>query len=345
MRRGRAATGGQLSNSPHVPPTRDISFLHLGWVCPWSSKKFKFTAWLVVAAALTLGQPARSQPAATSQATAPESVAVMDWINRLKPGEFLWWPQLAPSGPVMMMINRTTQRAVLYRNGVPIGVSTVSTGREGHRTPPGVFVILEKQVKHFSSIYDNAPMPFMQRLTWGGVALHGGQLPGYPASHGCIRLPLAFARLIYPETRLGMTVTITDAAALPALVLGDPIPGNDAAFASDAISRNPQPATGGPVTIVVSEADRRVLVLQDGHLLGAAPVELKALIEHPQLFVLESLEGDTQHWVPATLNGEEIAGARSPWELLSLPDSFKAQLQPLLAPTVRLVIVPDHIAR
>src|SRR3569623_1366361 len=218
LRRGRAATGGQLSNSPHVPPTRDISFLHLGWVCPWSCKMFKFTAWLVVAAALTLGQPARSQPAATSQATAPESVAVMDWINRLKPGEFLWWPQLAPSGPVMMMINRTTQRAVLYRNGVPIGVSTVSTGREGHRTPPGVFVILEKLVKHFSSIYDNAPMPFMQRLTWGGVALHGGQLPGYPASHGCIRLPHDFAKLLYGETRVGTVVVITDSAELPRFV-------------------------------------------------------------------------------------------------------------------------------
>lgn len=108
-----------------------------------------------------------------------------------------------------------TQRAVVYSNGVPIGISTVSTGRPGFETPTGTFVILQKRVEHYSNIYDNAPMPYMQRPTWGGVALHAGQLPGYPASHGCIRLPLEFARLLYDVTHHGMTVVITDRPAVP----------------------------------------------------------------------------------------------------------------------------------
>src|SRR5207237_723322 len=110
-----------------------------------------------------------------------------------------------------------TQRAVLYRNGIPIAITTVSTGRPGHRTPTGVFTVLERDVEHYSSLYNAAPMPFMQRITWGGVALHGGDLPGYPASHGCIRLPREFARLLFGVTRLGMTVVITSEAAVPRL--------------------------------------------------------------------------------------------------------------------------------
>ena len=96
-----------------------------------------------------------------------------------------------------MIVSLATQRGTLYRNGVPIAITTVSTGKAGHETPTGVFTILQRDIDHRSNLYDDAPMPYMQRLTWGGVALHGGRLPGYPASHGCIRLPQAFARLIY----------------------------------------------------------------------------------------------------------------------------------------------------
>lgn len=78
------------------------------------------------------------------------------------------------------------QKAYVYRNGVLIGVATVSAGRPGHLTPTGVFTILQKQKEHRSTIYDGAPMPYMERLTWGGIALHAGGLPGYPESHGCV---------------------------------------------------------------------------------------------------------------------------------------------------------------
>jgi hypothetical protein len=122
-----------------------------------------------------------------------EAGSVVEAVARLKPGQFIWAPQLAPKGPLMLIVNIATQRALLFRNGVPIAASTVSTGRAGHDTPTGIFTVLQKQVEHYSSIYDNAPMPYMQRLTWQGVALHAGNLPGYPASHGCIRLPKEFA--------------------------------------------------------------------------------------------------------------------------------------------------------
>ena len=91
----------------------------------------------------------------------------------------------------------------VFRNGVRIGRSTVSTGKQGKRTPTGVFTVLQKKVDHESSIYKGAKMPHMQRLTWTGIALHAGQLPGYPASAGCVRLPVDFAAKLYPVTTIG----------------------------------------------------------------------------------------------------------------------------------------------
>ena len=111
-----------------------------------------------------------------------------------------------------MVIDLNRQRAYVHREGVCIGVSTISTGKRGYETPTGDYTVLEMQRVHHSNRYDNAPMPYMQRLTEYGMAMHGGHLPGYPASHGCIRLPLAFARDLYSESYIGMKVTITDQA-------------------------------------------------------------------------------------------------------------------------------------
>jgi lipoprotein-anchoring transpeptidase ErfK/SrfK len=115
-----------------------------------------------------------------------------------------------PRPPISMVVNLRTQRAYVYRDGVPIRTTPVSSGKRGYRTPTGTFTVLEKQKVHHSNKYDNAPMPFMQRLSWWGLALHGGHVPGYPASHGCVRLPLSFARWLYGEPTMGMTVVITD---------------------------------------------------------------------------------------------------------------------------------------
>jgi hypothetical protein len=133
----------------------------------------------------------------------------------LKPGEFVWQPERAPVGAVEIVVSIPLQRAYVYRGGTLIGLTTVSTGRPGHRTPTGKFDILEKHARHFSKKYNNAPMPYMQRLTWDGIALHAGHIPGTPASHGCVRLPLDFARNLFGVTSVGATVHIIQQSPAP----------------------------------------------------------------------------------------------------------------------------------
>lgn len=128
---------------------------------------------------------------------------------RLRPGGWLWSAD-APAGAVTIDVNRRRQIASVYRGGVLIGLAAVSTGKPGHGTPAGEFTILEKEAVHRSSRYQNASMPYMQRLTWDGIAIHAGRNPGFPASHGCIRVPLPFARLLFGVTQLGAVVRVRD---------------------------------------------------------------------------------------------------------------------------------------
>lgn len=145
-------------------------------------------------------------------AAAQEAPSIEARAESLRPGQFVWAPERAPSGEVEVVVSLPLQRAYVYRGGTLIGVSTVSSGREGYETPTGTFNILQKNRVHHSNRYDNAPMPFMQRLTWDGVALHAGHIPGTPASHGCVRLPLAFARSLFTVTSVGAAVHVTNAA-------------------------------------------------------------------------------------------------------------------------------------
>ena len=112
-------------------------------------------------------------------------------------------------GLLSVIISIDKQRLTLYSDGQPIAYSRVSTGVPGHPTPTGVFSVIQKDRWHHSNIYSNAPMYFMQRITWSGVAMHEGVVPNHPASHGCIRLPGAFARQMWGITRLGVRVIIT----------------------------------------------------------------------------------------------------------------------------------------
>jgi hypothetical protein len=220
---------------------------------------------------------------------------------QLAPGEFQWYPQAAPAGPLLLVVSVATQRAHLYRNGVRIAVSTVSTGKPGDETPPGVYTILQKHEKHYSNLYNDAPMPFMQRLTWDGVALHAGRIPGYPASHGCVRLPLEFARRLFSVSELGMTVVVVAADVQdPALAhprwLAPPVPGREAvpvpvaplagvvpgvvepvvvATVVDGTSFwQPERSPSGPLTLLLTSSDRTVRVLRGGVAIGQAAFEL-----------------------------------------------------------------------
>lgn len=191
-----------------------------------------------------------------------------------KPGEFVWKPELAPRGPVVVVASLPLQQLHVYRNGVRIGASTISSGKAGHETPVGVFTILQKRAEHYSNLYDNAPMPWMQRLTWDGIALHSGRLPGYPASHGCIRLPDPFAKILFATTRPGDVVIVTDRATAPGPAAGNEVMaalarGRPGTGAGDALATA---AAGTPASIVLSTADRRLVVMRDGLRIGEAPV-------------------------------------------------------------------------
>ena len=164
-----------------------------------------------------------------NSAHAADVTTAVTEATSLRPGEFVWQPELAQSGSVEVIVSIPQQRAYVYRGGTLIGVTTVSTGRRGHSTPVGTFTILEKRREHYSNLYNNAPMPFMQRLTWGGVALHAGNIPGYPASHGCVRLPLEFARHLFGATERGGEVHITNLAPTAAEAMA--MVGNTSAYA------------------------------------------------------------------------------------------------------------------
>jgi len=118
-------------------------------------------------------------------------------------------PQQALAGPpVMAIVSLSDQRVALYDAEGSVLRARVSSGQTGYETPVGVYSVLEKQAEHYSNLYDDASMPFMQRITWSGIALHAGVLPGRPASHGCVRMPYRYAEQIFPLTRLGMRVIV-----------------------------------------------------------------------------------------------------------------------------------------
>ncbi|KQW30861.1 hypothetical protein ASE36_00730 [Rhizobium sp. Root274] len=118
-------------------------------------------------------------------------------------------------GPLQIYVSKSTQTLTVYDGDEVLATSKVSTGKPGHSTPSGIFSILEKRKYHESNIYSNAPMPFMQRLTWSGIALHEGKVPNYPASHGCVRLPNGFAKTLFSMTERGAHVIITDDPVTP----------------------------------------------------------------------------------------------------------------------------------
>ncbi|WP_338831974.1 L,D-transpeptidase family protein [Bradyrhizobium sp. 27S5] len=120
-----------------------------------------------------------------------------------------------PQGPLIISVSIDQQRVSVYDANGLYAESPVSTGMKGHSTPMGVFSVIQKQKYHQSNIYSGAPMPYMQRITWSGIAMHAGVLPGYPASHGCIRMPMSFAVKMYGWTRMGARVFVTPGTITP----------------------------------------------------------------------------------------------------------------------------------
>ena len=300
--------------------------------------------WLRAAVALTCitGAPIGAQQVDLSSGSAVEIVA------KLRPGEYVWAPKVAPKGPMLLIVNLHSQRALLYRNGVPVGASTVSTGRPGYRTPVGVFTILQKHAVHYSSKYDSAPMPYMERLTWYGVALHAGHLPGYPASHGCIRLPAGFAKLLYGLTSLGMTVVISDQATTPRVAPAPLIVSATPAELGSptGIEWHPERSPSGPVSVVVSAADNRAVVLRNGAIIGSAPVTVQGPVSGTWAYTLRNIDAQGQHWIRLGLSSASPTDApvsREEWQRFNAPDGFKRLVAGIVQPGMTIVVTSDSL--
>lgn len=200
-------------------------------------------------------------------------------IADLKPGDYTWHPDRSPDGPVVIVVSLPEQLTFVYRNGIRIGVSTCSTGKPGHDTPTGVFTILQKDRDHHSSLYNDASMPNTERLTWSGVCLHAGGLPGYPSSHGCVHLPLEFSSLLFGISTVGTAVIIAGQHDEPAdvgqsgMVLSEVAA--EEADAAVAASQKDAPVEEKSISFIVSGADKRIDVLENGETVasGTATIE------------------------------------------------------------------------
>jgi L,D-transpeptidase-like protein len=287
----------------------------------------------------------------------------------LKPGEYWWHPQISPQGPLMILISIPEQTMHVYRNGILIGRSSVSTGSKSHDTPGGVFTILEKQQSYRSKKYDNAPMPNMQRLTWTGIAMHSGQLPGYAASHGCVRLPYDFSQLLFSTTNSGGTVIIGDGktpvprlASNPGLILAptDFTPEMLHALGKNDYDWHPERSPEGPITIVLSSADHAMYVYRNGNPIGRAAVEIssRGLTGGDRLgnHVFTMLEGTTgkpsrftpkheeARWMRVTNEGRSVDAETLASRLRFSPD-FADKLANELKPGTTVIVTDYPVVR
>ena len=289
--------------------------------------------------------------AAAAQQVDLGSRPILTIAPTLKNGEYVWAPELSTDGPALAIVNLETQRLILFRNGVPIAASTVSSGKTGHETPTGVFTILQKREEHYSKTYNNAPMPNMQRLTWKGIALHAGNLPGYPASHGCIRLPTKFSSLLFGATSLGMTVVITSLPATPAAAAAPDLateraPAPSQPLVNAAYEWRPERAKGDAIaSVVVSAADQRAIVLRDGVVIGSAPARVKGDLQGGLAYVLRSWDETGQHWLKLQFSGPggSMEVAKSEGERFETPAMFRHAVATVLRPGSVVVVTPQSL--
>jgi hypothetical protein len=286
--------------------------------------------------------------------TFTEGVRVSPETVTLKPGEYVWEPERAPEGPLLIVASVTEQVAYVYRNGIRIARSSVSTGRPGHRTPTGVFTILEKEVHHTSSIYKGAEMPYMERVTWGGIALHAGDLPGYPDSHGCVRLPLEFSKLLFGVTMKGATVIIADQHSAPAETVHPGLFFTQNGEESEPIGAgkfewDPDKSPSGPVSMIVSSADKTAYVYRNGVEIGRAGVanpELVLPLNDRVFTALNGLDAEGHlRWVEVTSAGKEGSNQSlfSAAQKSGVPSEFLEKAKGVITPGATIVFTDKPV--
>ncbi|THD81643.1 MAG: L,D-transpeptidase [Phenylobacterium sp.] len=312
--------------------------------------------WIAAAALAALGFGAG--PAWSQGATVSSPAELARRALELKPGQWVWAPEVAPAGPLMVYVDLSQQRATVYRNGVRIAVSTISSGKTGHDTPTGVFTILQKDATHRSNKYNAAPMPFMQRLTWDGVALHAGGLPGYPESHGCVHLPYSFAKALFSATTLGATVVVegdpmdhmrTTRASLLAPSVGKgtaPIP---TALGSSEYRWTPQLSPKGPLTIIVSKSDQEIVVLRNGVEIGRSVAQINDDDPGSHVISYTADKSGAPHWIYVGLPGHEEDKDRPLDEAtlnrVKMPRAFYQAVQAELKPGATVLITQSSVGQ
>jgi hypothetical protein len=294
-------------------------------------------------------------PAVAQGAPKSAQLQLAKQAEKLQPGEWVLVPDIAPAGPVLVYVDLGRQRATVYRNGVRIGVSTISSGKDGYETPTGVFTILEKDEDHHSKTYDAAPMPFQQRLTWKGVAMHAGNLPGFPASHGCVRLPMEFAKKLFTITPMGGTVVIAggheDPVKRPAAGVLAPAMAGVTPLPAMPLSPEGQftwdPATSpeGPVSIIISTRDQQVVVLRNGKEIGRAHAVVAQQSDEPQVMTLSG--GPKPEWIQvgvSSLTGEpaEIISTERV-EQMHLPATFVTEMRAVIQPGTTVLVTQASV--
>lgn len=285
-------------------------------------------------------------------------------IHELQPGEYTWHPERSPDGPVAVVVSIPEQKVHVYRNGVRIAVSTCSTGKKGHGTPTGVFTVLQKDKHHRSSTYNNAPMPNMNRLTWKGIALHAGKLPGYPASHGCVRLPLEFSEKLFEVTHVGTPVIIagshTDPWELihPGLVLAE-YAEHEFEEAVNHLEGKSHPSDWsegekGPITtLIASSGDQEIVLIENSDEIARGRLTIKGsrnLGEH--VFVLQGAHNDRRGMAwHGISHHEDPSHPHSPEEALinrlSADNAFIGEMKTRMHPGMMLIVtdLPAHPER
>ena len=276
---------------------------------------------------------------------------VVPFTPEFKPGDYVWKPEVSPAGPVVVVVSLPNQKMAVFRNGVRIGSATVSTGKSGKATPTGVFTVLQKKVDHESSIYKGAKMPHMQRLSWSGIAMHAGNLPGYPASAGCVRLPADFAEKLYSVTKVGTTVIITDGksatthtASASALLAG----ATGAPLAHGTYEWQPAKASSGALSIIFSTADRQGYVYRNGVQIGRASFAIADRVSGTHVYsALATVDAaGRRDWLSTNSIGH--AGAPNLKALaahLSIAPEFIAHLRTAVAPGSTLIVTDMPVSR
>jgi hypothetical protein len=273
----------------------------------------------------------------------------------LQPGDYVWQPEAAPTGPVVIIVDLAKQVMEVYRDGSLIGRSTIGAGKGEHPTPTGIFTILQKELTHHSTKYHEASMPYMERLTWDGVAIHAGNVLGQPDSHGCVHVPMEFAKKLYAVTKEGATVLIASGDAEP------PPPAKpDLEFSSGKPSPittpsprvpdswHPEAAPNGPLCVVYSSADRRIYVYRDrleigisnvGH--GTAPPQVGDSVYAAQAGT--SPDGATQWKLLGSLDESTPTDPGALLPQLGMPPDFLQKLRETVTPGATLVLTNQPV--